>query len=114
MFTLLFSDPAILRELYCALDGITLPPDAPVSINTLEDVLFMDFINDILTATQILPAEKYMPKTLTWGPVSGQNRHTRMPLLPLTPLKYIIGHIFPFHYGIDVRMYKFIKMPNDG
>jgi len=47
MFTLLFSDPAILRELYCALDGITLPPDAPVSINTLEDVLFMDFINDI-------------------------------------------------------------------
>ena len=47
MFTLLFSDPALLRELYCALDGITLPPDAPVFINTLEDVLFMDFINDI-------------------------------------------------------------------
>ena len=47
MFTLLFSDPALLRELYCALDGVTLPPDAPVSINTLEDVLFMDFINDI-------------------------------------------------------------------
>ena len=47
VFTLLFSDPALLRELYCALDGVTLPPDAPVSINTLEDVLFMDFINDI-------------------------------------------------------------------
>jgi predicted transposase/invertase (TIGR01784 family) len=47
MFTLLFSDPALLRELYCALDGVSLPPDAPVSINTLEDVLFMDFINDI-------------------------------------------------------------------
>ena len=47
MFALLFSDPALLRELYCALDGVTLPPDAPVSINTLEDVLFMDFINDI-------------------------------------------------------------------
>jgi predicted transposase/invertase (TIGR01784 family) len=47
MFTLLFSDPALLRELYCALEGVTLPPEAPVSINTLEDVLFMDFINDI-------------------------------------------------------------------
>ena len=47
MFTLLFSDPALLRELYCALEGVSLPPDAPVSINTLEDVLFMDLINDI-------------------------------------------------------------------
>ena len=47
MFTLLFSDPALLRELYCALEGVSLPPDAPVSINTLDDVLFMDLINDI-------------------------------------------------------------------
>ena len=47
MFAMLFSDPALLRELYCALEDVTLPPDAPVSINTLEDVLFMDLINDI-------------------------------------------------------------------
>jgi predicted transposase YdaD len=47
VFTLLFSDPVLLRELYCALEGVSLPPDAPVSINTLEDVLFMDLINDI-------------------------------------------------------------------
>jgi len=47
VFTLLFSDPALLRELYCALEGVSLPPDAPVSINTLDDVLFMDLINDI-------------------------------------------------------------------
>ena len=47
MFTLLFSEPALLRELYCALEGVNLPPDAAVSINTLEDVLFMDLINDI-------------------------------------------------------------------
>jgi len=44
---MLFSDPALLRELYCALGGVSLPPDVPVSINTLENVLFMDFINDI-------------------------------------------------------------------
>jgi predicted transposase/invertase (TIGR01784 family) len=47
VFTMLFDDPDLLRELYCALEGVYLPPDIPVSINTLENVLFMDFNNDI-------------------------------------------------------------------
>jgi len=47
VFTTLFNDPALLRELYCALEGVTLPPDTPVSINTLENVLYMDIYNDI-------------------------------------------------------------------
>jgi predicted transposase/invertase (TIGR01784 family) len=47
IFSFLFSDPAILRELYCALQGVSLPADMPVIINTLSDVLFMDKINDI-------------------------------------------------------------------
>ena len=47
VFSLLFSDPDILRELYCALKGISLPDNVPVVINTLDDVLFMDRINDI-------------------------------------------------------------------
>jgi hypothetical protein len=47
VFSVLFSDPAALRELYGALEGVTLPPDVPVSINTLQDVLFMERINDI-------------------------------------------------------------------
>ena len=47
VFTLLFDDPNLLRELYCALEGVSLPPDTPVSINTLENVLFLDFNNDI-------------------------------------------------------------------
>jgi len=47
VFTTLFADPDVLRELYCALEDVTLPPDAAVSINTLEDVLFMDLYNDI-------------------------------------------------------------------
>ncbi len=46
-FTTLFNDPDVLRELYGTLGGITLPPDAPVEINTLENVLYMDFVNDI-------------------------------------------------------------------
>ena len=47
MFSLLFSDPDILRELYAALEGVTLSADVPVTINTLQDVLFMDRVNDI-------------------------------------------------------------------
>jgi predicted transposase/invertase (TIGR01784 family) len=46
-FTSLFKDADTLRELYCALGGVTLPSDTPVEINTLENVLYMDFINDI-------------------------------------------------------------------
>jgi len=47
VFSLLFSDPDLLRELYCALEGVNLPPDVPVTINTLNEALFMDRINDI-------------------------------------------------------------------
>ena len=47
VFTTLFNDPDLLRELYCALEGVTLPPDTPVSINTLKNVLYMDKYNDI-------------------------------------------------------------------
>ena len=47
VFTTLFSEPALLRELYCALGGVSLPPDATVTINTLENVLFMGKYNDI-------------------------------------------------------------------
>ena len=47
VFVTLFDNPDLLRELYCAIEGVTLPPNVPVSINTLENVLFMDFNNDI-------------------------------------------------------------------
>ncbi|MDR2900867.1 MAG: Rpn family recombination-promoting nuclease/putative transposase [Treponema sp.] len=47
IFTSLFSEPDVLRELYSAIRGVTLPPDTPVTINTLENVLYMDFNNDI-------------------------------------------------------------------
>jgi hypothetical protein len=47
VFSFLFSDPDILRELYCALEGVTLPDGVPVTINTLHDVLYMDMINDV-------------------------------------------------------------------
>ena len=47
VFSLLFSNPDVLRELYSAIEGINLPPDIPIDINTLSDVLIKKQINDI-------------------------------------------------------------------
>jgi hypothetical protein len=47
VFSFLFSEPDLLRELYSALEGVALPTDIPITINTLSDILFLDRINDI-------------------------------------------------------------------
>ncbi|MDR0313071.1 MAG: Rpn family recombination-promoting nuclease/putative transposase [Treponema sp.] len=47
IFSLLFSNPDVLRELYSAIEGVNLPPDIPININTLSDVLIKKQINDI-------------------------------------------------------------------
>ena len=47
VFSFLFSNPDVLRELYSAIEGVDLPADTPISINTLSDILYMDQINDI-------------------------------------------------------------------
>jgi len=47
VFTSLFSDSDLLRELYSAIGGVSLPDDVPISINTLENVLVRDIYNDI-------------------------------------------------------------------
>jgi len=47
VFSLLFSDPEALRELYGAIEGVVLPPDISIDINTLSDILYMGQINDL-------------------------------------------------------------------
>ena len=47
VFSTLFGEPDLLRELYCAIGGISLSSDVPVSINTLKNALIMDLCNDI-------------------------------------------------------------------
>jgi len=47
VFSLLFSDPARLRELYNALSGTHYDESADIAINTLSDAIFMDRINDV-------------------------------------------------------------------
>ncbi len=47
VFTMYFNDPVRLIELYNSLEGTNLPLDTPIEINTLDDALFKDRINDI-------------------------------------------------------------------
>jgi hypothetical protein len=47
VFSKLFSSPEILREVYSAINGVDVPPDAAVNINTLSEALYMKQINDI-------------------------------------------------------------------
>jgi hypothetical protein len=47
VFTLLFSDPDKLRELYNAIEGSSYGKETAISINTLQNVLFMERNNDI-------------------------------------------------------------------
>jgi hypothetical protein len=47
VFSLLFSNPDTLRELYSAIEGVNLPPDIPVSINTISNALVKGKINDV-------------------------------------------------------------------
>jgi hypothetical protein len=47
VFSLLFSEIDAARELYGALEGKVIPPEVPIVINTLDNVLFMEQINDL-------------------------------------------------------------------
>jgi hypothetical protein len=47
VFSFLFSNPEVLRELYSAIAGVTIASDIPIEINTLTDVLYRDRINDL-------------------------------------------------------------------
>lgn len=47
VFVRLFSDEALLRELYSAISGVHYDDSVPVTINTLSDVLFNSRKNDI-------------------------------------------------------------------
>jgi len=47
VFSTLFNNPDVLRELYSAIEGISIPPDIPIEINTLSDVLIRGQLNDV-------------------------------------------------------------------
>jgi len=47
VFSTLLSNPEILREVYSAIEGVEIPADVIININTLSDVLYMQQINDL-------------------------------------------------------------------
>ena len=47
VFSKLFSNPEVLRELYSAIAGVNVPTDMPIDINTLSNVLIKGMVNDV-------------------------------------------------------------------
>jgi hypothetical protein len=47
VFADLFSDKEILRELYSAIGGVSIPPETPIEVNTLSDALYKGRLNDV-------------------------------------------------------------------
>jgi hypothetical protein len=47
VFSELFGKPDVLRELYSAIEGVTIPPDTPININTLSNALIKGKLNDV-------------------------------------------------------------------
>jgi hypothetical protein len=47
VFSFLFGEPDAARELYEALEGVTLPADVEISMKTLEGVLYRTMLNDL-------------------------------------------------------------------
>jgi hypothetical protein len=77
VFSLLFGEENTLRRLYEALEGVALPADVPITINTLEDALFKTRINDI----SFEAGEKLV--------VILEHQSTVSPNMPLRLLSYI-------------------------
>jgi hypothetical protein len=75
--SLLFGEENTLRELYDTLEGVTLPPNLPVTINTLENALFKTKINGI----SFEAGEKLV--------VILEHQSTISPNMPLRLLSYI-------------------------
>jgi hypothetical protein len=99
VFSLLFNDPETLKELYCALEGVTLPPDVPVTINTLEGVLFMERVNDISFAV----ANKLV--------VIMEHQSTVNPNMPLRCLLYLARLYEKIINNKDVYKSRLVSIP---
>jgi hypothetical protein len=93
VFSFFFGEESALRELYGALEGVTLPADLPITINTLEDALFKTRINDI----SFEAGEKLV--------VILEHQSTINPNMPLRLLSYIARVYEKITAGKKTRLY---------
>jgi predicted transposase/invertase (TIGR01784 family) len=93
VFSLLFGEENTLRELYEVLEGVALPADLPITINTLEDALFKTKINDISFEL----GEKLV--------VILEHQSTINPNMPLRLLSYIARVYEKITAGKRTRLY---------
>jgi hypothetical protein len=90
LFIWLFKKPEHLRELYCAIAGIPVDHDVPVTINTLDNVLFGGQKNDI--------SFRYGSKLVTFF----EHQSTLNPNMPLRFLMYL-GRVYETILGEKKR-----------
>jgi hypothetical protein len=99
VFSLLFGDTVILRELYNALAGVPLPQNVPITINTLEGALYMKRLNDL----SFTVGEKLV--------VLIEQQSTINPNMPLRILMYIARVYEKITENSDVYAKGLIKIP---
>jgi hypothetical protein len=99
VFSLLFSDPEILRELYSALEGVSLDPCVPIVINTLEGALYMKRLNDL----SFTVGEKLV--------VLIEHQSTINPNMPLRILMYLARVYEKIVAAKDIYAKGLIKIP---
>jgi hypothetical protein len=99
VFSLLFGDPVILRELYNALEGTPLPPNVPITINTLEGALYRTRLNDL----SFIVGEKLV--------VLIEQQSTINPNMPLRILMYIARVYEKIVEAKDIYAKGLVKIP---
>jgi hypothetical protein len=99
VFSLLFGDPETLRELYGAMEGVSLPPNVPITINTLESAMYMKRLNDL----SFTVGEKLV--------VLIEHQSTINPNMPLRILMYIARVYEKIVETKDVYAKGLIKIP---
>ncbi|GHU10026.1 hypothetical protein FACS1894151_08930 [Spirochaetia bacterium] len=99
VFSLLFSDPDILRELYSALEGVALDAKVPITINTLEGALYMKRLNDL----SFIVGDKLV--------VLIEQQSTINPNMPLRILMYIARLYEKIVEAKDIYAKGLIKIP---
>ena len=96
VFSSLFSTPDILRELYSAIEGVTIPPDIRIDINTLSNLLAKnltpEFVHEI---TGLSLEERLVPncslRQAQWSTFMWSLSLSKRPILP-THIKNQTGY----------------------
>lgn len=105
VFTMYFNDPEKLIDLYNSIAGTNLPKDTPIEINTLDDALFKNRVNDISfvingelivlvehqsTLNENMPVRLLMYAARVYEKILGSENIYRSSLIKLPAPKFVV------------------------